>query len=90
MDDLALGGAHRVQRDRAAGVDGLLGGLVGLALQRQLAALAIAGGVDDDAQARGRRMVARRGLERQVLDGVDRLPVAADEQPEVIALEGGA
>ena len=89
VDDLALGRAHRVQRDRAAGAHGVGGGLVGLALQRLLAALAVAGGVDDHAHARGRRVVAGRGLEREVLDGVDRLAVAADEQPEVVALERG-
>ena len=42
-----------------------------------------------DAHARGGRMIPGRGLERQVLDGVDRLPVAADEQPQIVALELG-
>src|SRR4051794_8947813 len=90
VHDLALGRAHRVERDGALGTHGVGRRFVGLALQRLLAPLTIAGGVDDHAHPGRGRMVTRGGLERQVLDGVDRLAVAADEEPEVVALEGRA
>ena len=77
-------GRHRVQRDRAALAQRVVGGMVGLAAQDHLAALAVALGVDDDPPAvLGARAADALG---EMLHGVDRLAVAADEQPEVLAV----
>ena len=54
VDDLALERAHRLERDRPPVVDRGLGGLVGGGPQRDGAALAVAGGVDHDADRRRR------------------------------------
>ena len=54
-----------------------------------LAAGAVAGGVDHDADAAAAAL-AVGDLEGEVLDRVDRLAVAADEEPEVVALEDAA
>ena len=72
--------------ERAARV----GGLVGLPVQHLLAPLAVARGVDRRRARPRRAPLAVGDLEREVLDGVDRLAVAADEQPEVVALERAA
>ena len=72
---------------RALVVDRGLGGLVGGGPQRHGAALAIAGGVDHDALA-DHGALARNPV-GDVLDGVDHLAVAADQQAEIIALEVG-
>ena len=49
-----------------------------------------AAGVDDHAHAGAATAVAVGDLEGEVLDGVDRLAVAPDEQPEILALEHAA
>ena len=67
---------------------GVFGGLVGHAVQGLRAAGAVALRVDDDAQvALLARPPGQGHAKRQVLDGVDRLAVAPDEQAEVVALE---
>src|SRR4051794_1870940 len=85
VHDLALGGAHGVERDRAAAAHGVVGRLVGLAVERLGAAVAVAGGVDDHPL----RPVLRRGggAVGQVLHRVDGGAVAADEEPEVARVE---
>ena len=90
MHDLALGRAHRVQRDRPAGAGGPRRGLVGLAVQHLLAPLAVARGVDRHPHRLVAARVAVGDLEREVLDGVDRLAVAPDEEPEILAVQRGA
>src|SRR3954465_16051295 len=81
VHDLALRGAHGVERDRAAAAHGVVGRLVGLAVERLGAAVAVAGGVDDHPL----RPVLRGGggAVGQVLHRVDGGAVAADEEPEV-------
>ena len=64
----------------------LLGGVVGLGAQRLGAALAVAVGVDHDPHRRG--PFGKDDPLREVLHRVDRLPVAADEQPDVLARRG--
>ena len=55
-------------------------------MQRLLAARPIARGVDDHPQAL--TLLAPAGdPRREVLHGIDRLAVAADEQPEILAVE---
>src|SRR5688500_13640799 len=89
VDDLALGGAHRVERDRAAAPDRVGRRLLGLPVARLLAAAAIPGGIAYHAHAAAAAL-AIGDLERQMLDGVDGLPVAPDEQAHVLALEYAA
>ena len=82
MDSLALGGAHRLELDRPPVADGLRRGPVRLALERLLAALAIAGGIDDDALALV--AVVERRAPGKVLERVDHRPVATDQAAEVV------
>src|SRR4051812_35520907 len=84
VDDPALAGGHRVQRDRSRVLHGLVGGQVGLALQRLLTPGTVALGIHHDAAAAG--PAAEDDPLGQVLDRVDRLAVAADEQAEVLAV----
>src|SRR4051794_9863822 len=86
VDELALAGRHRVERHRPPVALGVHGGLVGLLLEGLAATGAVALRVDHDAPAR-RLHVGEQDPLRQVLHRVDRLPVAADEEPEVVALE---
>ena len=79
-------GRHRVELDRFARAQRLLGGLVGVGAQRLGAPLAVAVGVDHDPHLG--RAVREDDPLRQVLDGVDRLPVPADEQADILALAG--
>ena len=88
VHDLALERGHRLEGHRPVVVDGGLGGLVGGGAQRDGAALAIAGGVDHDALADDGAL-ARHPV-GDVLDRVDHLAVAADQETEVVALEVGA
>ena len=60
----------------------LLGGAVGAALERLAAALAVAGGVDDDPLALPQ--AAEGGLVAEQLQGVDRLAAFADQQAVVV------
>jgi hypothetical protein len=57
VDEPPLARRHRVEGDRATEADRLVGGVVGLAVQRLAATGAIALGVDDD--PRGRLLGAR-------------------------------
>lgn len=79
-------GGHRVQRHRPTEAQRLARGLFGLALERVLPATAIALGVYHHAalltHERGDRPL------RKVLHRVDRLPVAPDEEPEIVAVQG--
>src|SRR5215207_476140 len=86
VHDLALGGAHGVQRDGPPAPDRIDGRLIGLAVQRLLAARPVARSVDDHADAPTATIAVGR-LEGQVLDGVDGLAVAPDEEAEVVAGE---
>ena len=71
---------------RAPGADGLLGAPQRERLERPAAAVAVAGRVDDDLAALLAGAAGDRGGEH--LDGVDRLPVPADQEPEVVAEAG--
>ena len=82
VDDAALLGAHRVHLDDVVGAQRLLGGAVGAALERLAAALAVAGGVDDDPFALAQ--AAEGGLVAEQLQGVDRLAPFADQQAVVV------
>src|SRR5919198_1383650 len=89
VHELALARGHRIQRDRPSVATGVLRGLVGDPVQRLGPPGAIALGVDDDPQI---TLVAGAPCERDakgdVLDGVDRLPVAPDEEAEILAVDG--
>src|SRR3712207_396869 len=87
VDDPALARGHRVERDRTPGGEDVLGGLLGLALQDALAPLAVAGGVHDDPAAPVLAVALAHHALGQVLDGLDRLAVTTDEQPQVVAVE---
>ena len=78
-------GRQRVELDGSPELQRLLGGVVGLGAQRLGAPLAIAVRVDHHAHRR--RAVGEDDPLREVLHGVDRLPVAADEQADVLAVE---
>ena len=88
VHDLALERAHRLELDRAAVAQGVGHGAVGLALEGVLAPLAVARGVDHDPAAVV-AVAAQGDPHRQVLERVDRGPVLADQQPEVLALDRG-
>ena len=60
----------------------LLGGAVGAALEGLAAALAVAGGVDDDPFALAQ--AAEGGLVAEQLQGVDRLAAFADQEAVVV------
>jgi len=60
-------------------------GLLGLPLERQPAAFAVAGRVDLNLGRR--RLAVRRHLEREMLHGVDRLAVASDEETHVVTVQ---
>ena len=82
MDDAALLGAHRVHLDDVVAAQRLLGGAVGAALEGLAAALAVAGGVDDDPLALAQ--AAEGGLVAEQLQGVDRLAAFADQEAVVV------
>src|SRR3954447_1929190 len=82
MDELALARRHRIERDRPLVAHGVVRRLVGLAMKRLLAAGAIALGVDDDPLALTFAAVHGDAI-REVLDRLDRLAVAPDEQAQV-------
>ena len=82
-ETLGSGGDHRPRRPGAAGAEGFLGGVLGVSAQRLGAPLAVSVRVDDDAHRRG--AVGEDDALGQVLDCVDRLPAAPDEQPDVFA-----
>ena len=83
MDDLALDRRHRLERHGLAGADGVGGGPRGDVAQRPLAARPVALGVDDDLDRR--LLVPVHDGVRQVLHGVDRVAVAADQEAQVVA-----
>src|SRR6478609_6586590 len=85
VDELALRSAHGVERHRPTEAQGLVGGVVGLAAQRLGPTLAVPLGVDLDKPALTRG--AGDHAHREVLDRVDRLAVAADEEAEILAGE---
>src|SRR5579862_1905712 len=77
-----VGGAHRLEPDRAALAQRLLGAAHRERLERPAAAVAVPRGVDEHVLA----LVAPGGdRAHDRLDGVDRLPVLADQEPEVAA-----
>jgi hypothetical protein len=88
VHDPALVGAHVLHLDRAALADGVLGGHVGLALQGLALAVAVAGGVNADPLAV--RPPLEGDLVAEQLHGVDRLPMAPDQQPDVLTVDGPA
>ena len=87
MDDLALGGGHGLEDELAVRALDLLRGPLGHRLERDLAAVAVALGVDDDLAAGVR--VAVDDDRGQVLQRVERLAVAADQQAKVVSGDVG-
>ena len=82
MDDAALLGAHRVHLDDPVGAQRLLGGAGGAGGEDLAAALAVAGGVEQDPLALADP--AEGGLVAEQLQRVDRLAAAADQEPVVV------
>src|SRR5688572_32941089 len=85
VDDAALLSAHRLELDRAPGALHSLGGAIRLAMKDLLPLLAIPGGVDDHPLPLP--AAAERGPVAEELQGIDRLAPAADQKPEVVALD---
>ena len=85
MDHMALIGVHRLERDVPAVAGDLACDLLGQTLQRLLALEAVALGVNVDAHALV--LAAVDGIVGQMLDRVERLAPAADEDAEVLAHE---
>ena len=85
VHDPALGGDHGVQRDGAPVLGRLRRGAIRLALERLGAPVAIARGVDD--QPLALLATAKGDAHGEVLDRVDRLAVAADQEAQVVAVE---
>jgi hypothetical protein len=84
VNHLALHRAHRFERDGATVIDSGLGSLVGRGAQRDGATLAITSGVNHDRFALN--VPLHREAIREVLDGVNRLTVMADQQSEVVTV----
>src|SRR5829696_222774 len=85
VDDLPFRWAHRLKLDLLAGLERPLGGAVGLALDRLATALAVAGGVHEHPLAIP--APAEGGAIAEKLHRVDRLRPAADQKPDVLALD---
>ena len=84
VDHLALQRAHRFKRDGATIADGALGGLISGRPERLRPAFPVAGGIDDHRLAVA---VATRGDPvGEMLNGIDRLAMVADEQAVTKAL----
>ena len=81
MDDMALIGIHRLERDVPAIADNLARDLDGQPLERLFTLGAIVLSVDVDARALV--LPAVDGVVRQVLDGVERFTAAADQNAEI-------
>ena len=86
VHDPALAGAHRLERDGAILAQRLVGGVVRHAHERLATALAVPARVDDHA-ACGAVPLAVDHARGKVLDRVDRLPVMADEEAQVVAVD---
>ena len=78
---MALIGVHRLERDVAAVPDDLARDLRRQTLKRLLALETVVLGIDIDAHALG--LAAVDGVVRQMLDGVERLAAAADQNAEI-------
>src|SRR6266508_661247 len=81
VDDLALDGRHRLERDVLARRACFAGSTIGELLQRGSPAVAVAGCIHDHALA----VLVTPPHDRvgEVLDGVDRLTVLADHETEI-------
>src|SRR4029077_18548008 len=88
MDDAPLRRGHRVELHGPPVPDRLLRGVVGVGPQHLGATLAIPIGVDRHPHARW--PLGKHDALGQMLDGVDRLPVFADEKAHVLALDAAA
>jgi hypothetical protein len=85
MHDPPLERRHRLELDRIAELQRALGRLIRLHLKRLRATGAVAVGVDRHAPA-GRAGAEHDPL-REMLEGVDRLATAANQQAKVLALK---
>src|SRR5215207_5509155 len=88
VHDLAFGRPHGLELDRPVIAQSLGGRAIRHSVQRRLATLAVAGGVDRDLLAV--LGAAERGPENEVLERVDGGSVLADQQAEVVAVHRGA
>ena len=86
MDDLALVAVHGLKADFGVDAAGLLGEMAREAAQRLFAAAAVVHGIEDDVDAAVFAPFVR-GEVREVLQGIERLAVLADEDAEAVALE---
>src|SRR4051794_3890801 len=82
VDRLPLGCAHRLELDRPPEAHSLRSSAIRLALERLLAARAVAGGVHDNRLTLVGIVEGR--APRQVLERVDRLAMAADQPAEFV------
>ena len=85
VDDATLARGHRLELDLLARLQRPLGGAIGLALDRLLASLPVAGGVHDHPLSL--LEPAERGPVAEQLHRVDRLAAAPDQQAHVLAVD---
>src|SRR5262249_27393641 len=87
VDRLPLGGAHRLELDGTPEAERLGSCPIRLTVQRLLAALAVAGGIDHDCLAVV--AVVEGGPPGEMLERIDRLAVAADQPAHLVrAIDG--
>ena len=87
VHDLALGAGHGLQRDRTSRRNRILGGALGRIPQHGFAAPAVILRINDDRC--GVLLATQDDCVDQVLDGIDGVPVFADQEAEIIALDRG-
>jgi len=87
VNNSPFGSIHRRQTYRSLVAQSLLCGFIGLLLKLLTASLTVTSGIDLNADPLTVASVALDNPRRQMLDGVDRLAMLADEEPEVFALE---
>src|SRR6188508_2664015 len=87
VHDLALDRCHRVELDRLARGDRLVGAALGQRVEARLSARAVPGRVYDHGLALVSAVTPEDRV-REVLDRVDRLAVLADQEPQLATDEG--
>src|SRR5687767_2048850 len=87
VDDLALGGGHRLELDGLAVLERLGRGAIRIAVERLSSPLAVTRSVHDDHLPR--LAVGEGDTGGEILQGVDGGAMTADERTEVVAVDGG-
>lgn len=85
MDDAALIGVHRLQRDAAAGAHSLVGQLAGQGLQGTGALFTVIAAIDGKADILALTAVGYQT--GQVLDGIQGLAPAADDAADLLTCQ---